>query len=162
LAARNAEEAFSEKALRKAKRAFAKAERNVDVASIKVLAICLGAAIAFRIALWAANHAIDTLMDSLQQFFAPINVAYGLEVYVPALENPYSAANTNQAFGFTGILVLTCFFAVLMVAQKSAEEKSRARLRRSSPRKKIHSLIHSPGKSITSASFYHPTSPRHY
>jgi hypothetical protein len=77
-------------------------------------------------------------------------------MYVPTLGSPYGPTEVNEAFGLTGMLVLTCFFAVLMVVQKTVEEKKRMRRMHSSPRKRIRSLIHSPGKNnITSASSYH-------
>ena len=117
--------------------------------------MCLGAAIALRVAFLAIDCAIDTFTTGLGELFTPTSASYGLEVYVPALENPYSAAETQQAFGFTGSLVVTCFFAILMVVRKSIEEKKRVRRMHSSPRRRIRSLIHSPGKSITTASSCH-------
>ena len=153
--ARKQEETFSNKTLRKAKRIIDKTSRKIDVDSIKTLALCLGAAIALRVAFLAIDCAIDTFMTFIRQLFTPASLSYGLEVYVPALENPYNGAETNGSFGVTGILVLACFFAVLMVVQKSIEEKKRIRRLHSSPRRRIRSLIHSPGKSITTASSYH-------
>mmetsp|Transcript_9990 Transcript_9990/g.27976 ORF Transcript_9990/g.27976 Transcript_9990/m.27976 type:complete len:1208 (+) Transcript_9990:261-3884(+) len=154
-ATRTHEETFSDKVLRKAKHALAKASLNIDADSVKTLTLCLGAAVALRFALWAVDHVMDSLFCCLQQLLAPSHISYDLEIYVPSLADPYGATETNEAFGLAGILFLTCFFAVLIVVQKSVEEKKRVRRMHSSPRRRIRSLIHSPGKSITSASSYH-------
>ena len=152
------EEVFFDQAIQKAKRTFAKVSRRTDVDSdsIKTLTLCLGAAVALRFALWAVAHVVGSFFGCLQHLFSPAHASYELEMYVPTLASPYGPTEGGtEAFGLTGILVLTCFFAVLMVAQKSVEEKKRTRRMHSSPRKRIRSLIHSPGNNITSASSYH-------
>ena len=77
--------------------------------------MCLGAAIALRVAFLAIDCAIDTFTTGLGELFTPTSASYGLEVYVPALENPYSAAETQQAFGFTESCRHVLRLAILMV-----------------------------------------------